>query len=68
VRVFRGVTGLPVFNRCAIGVWPADLVEHPGDVFQRVGAGQRTGGDGGEEKQAGVRLVAGELGWRQLLC
>ena len=63
MRVFRGVAGLPVRNRCAVGALPADLVEHPGDVFQRVGADQRTGGDGGEEEQAGVRLVTGKLGW-----
>ena len=41
VRVHRDVAGLPLCQRAAVAVLPAGLVEHAGDVLERIVSGSR---------------------------
>jgi hypothetical protein len=66
VCVRHDVANLPLCQGGAVEVLPAGLVEHVGDVLERVVSGSRADGGRGEQQQASVSRVAGDLRWRQL--
>jgi hypothetical protein len=66
LRVRRDVVGLPLCQRAAVVVLPAGLVEHAGDVLERVVSGSRADGGRGEQQQTSMSHVTGDLRWRQL--
>jgi hypothetical protein len=66
VRVRRDVASLPLCQRGAVAVLPAGLVEHAGDVLERVVSSSRADGGRGEQQQTSMSHVTGNLRWRQL--